>query len=242
MGLFDIFKSAPSSNAIANQVRRAKERYAQSDYRRMAMDKLLSWDTDEALEGILERFCVVVQSPHWDEEEKSWLVQEMVKRGEKVLPILRNFILEKNEVNHALLAYEQIVNSADKYGEILLAALAARPPSDHRSVQSKQEIIAALAELKTQSFDETLRPYLNDHSDDVQCAAINALASSGNEQTKSTLVDLLGSETHSARVLRCVASVISQKKFHVSEKNTLADVVKEDFRIEGGFLTPRHEK
>jgi len=199
MGLFDIFKSAPSSNAIANQVRRAKERYAQSDYRRMAMDKLLSWDTDEALEGILERFCVVVQSPHWDEEEKSWLVQEMVKRGEKVL-------------------------------------------SDHRSVQSKQEIIAALAELKTQSFDETLRPYLNDHSDDVQCAAINALASSGNEQTKSTLVDLLGSETHSARVLRCVASVISQKKFHVSEKNTLADVVKEDFRIEGGFLTPRHEK
>ena len=111
MGLFDIFKKTPNQSAIDKQVRKAKEQYAQSDYRRMAMDKLFKWDTDESLKGVLERFCVVVQSPHWDEEEKLWLVEEIVSRGDRMMPLLRTFILEKNEVNHALIACQKILNN-----------------------------------------------------------------------------------------------------------------------------------
>ena len=36
----------------------------------------------EALAAVLARFTVVVQSPHWDEEEKRWLVDELATRGE----------------------------------------------------------------------------------------------------------------------------------------------------------------
>ena len=81
MGIFGFFgKSAPSEKAIANQVQKAKEQYAKPEYRRVAMDKLLEWNTKASLKGLLGRFTVVVQSPHWDEEEKRWLVEEFVKK------------------------------------------------------------------------------------------------------------------------------------------------------------------
>ena len=72
MGLFDIFKSGPTSDSILGQIRKAKEVYAQPEYRRMAMEKLLKWGSEESLRGLLERFTVVEQSPHWDEDEKRW--------------------------------------------------------------------------------------------------------------------------------------------------------------------------
>lgn len=115
MGLLDIFSSKPSKDAILSQVQKAKEIYAQPEYRRMAMEKLLKWGDDESLAGLLERFCVVVQSPHWDEDEKRWLVEEFTRLGESVLPILREFVLKKNEVNYALQAYRAIVKDDKAY-------------------------------------------------------------------------------------------------------------------------------
>src|ERR1700687_618750 len=122
MALWDFFSNKPSSEAIAKQVQRAKEHYAQPDYRRVAMDQLLKWNTFESLRGILERFCVVVQSPHWDEEEKKWLSEQIVALGEQMKPILRRLLLEKNEVNPALQAYRKICNNDEAYTEMLVEA------------------------------------------------------------------------------------------------------------------------
>jgi hypothetical protein len=236
MGLFDIFKAKPSKDAILGQVRKAKEVYAQPEYRRMAMEKLLKWGDDESISGLLERFCVVVQSPHWDEDEKRWLVEELVKLGQPVLPLLREFILKKNEVNHALLAYRNIVNDDQAYQVFLIEALQARPPSDHRSVQGKQELIALLGEFTAASLADLLLPYLDDHSDDVQCAAIDALASSSDEAVKAKLISMLASEIHSARVLRKAARVVCDQKMSVGQNIKLSDAVLEDFKISSGYL------
>lgn len=235
MGLFDIFQSGPSEKAILSQVSKAKEIYAQPDYRRMAMDKLLKWATPESYQGLLERFSVVVQSPHWDEEEKRWLVEELIKIGDSILPILREFILKKNEVNHALLAYEKIAGPK-KYQELLKEALSARPPSDHRSVQAKQELISALGEQPGEDLKGLLLPYLNDHSDDVQCAAIDALAKINDEEVKDQMVKLLGNDEHSARVLRAAANVIASQGVAIAENTKLSEVVLEEFHIDKGHL------
>lgn len=235
MGLFDIFKSGPTKENILSQVSKAKEVYAQPDYRRMAMDKLFKWGTKESHQGLLERFTVVVQSPHWDEEEKRWLVEEFIKIGDSMLPILHEFILKKNEVNHALLAYQKIA-TPEQYQQMLVEALKARPPSDHRSVQAKQELIAALGENPVPELKNLLLPHLNDHSDDVQCAAITVLAKVMDQEVKERLVELLSSEVHSARVLRTVANVIVNQRIALGDNVKLSEVVKEDFRIESGHL------
>ncbi|HXW53093.1 MAG TPA: HEAT repeat domain-containing protein, partial [Myxococcota bacterium] len=182
------------------------------------------------------RFAVVVQSPHWDEDEKSWLTDEFVKMGDRAKPILREFILKRNEVNHALLAYRKIVANDEDYKALLKDALEVRPPSDHRSVQGKQELIAAISEFDHASYDDLILPYLHDHSDDVQCAAIAALATSPSEHVKTSLVELLKSEAHSARVLRSAADIVSKYKMNIPGDVNLSDVVKDDFTIESGHL------
>jgi|HubBroStandDraft_4_1064222.scaffolds.fasta_scaffold85381_2 hypothetical protein len=237
MGWFDFLtKKGPSSDAIAKQVQKAKEPYAQPDYRRVAMDQLLKWDTDESLRGILDRFCVVVQSPHWDEEEKHWLVEEMVTRGDKVMPILQRFILERNEVNYALLAIKRIAKDQKIYRDLLILALNHRPPSDHRSVQGKQEIIAAMMELNDPSLEPLILPHLEDHSDDVQCLAISALAQSHSSEVKARLIDIIKNEDHSARVMRTAASVIAAQKFELPEGFQIAPILTEDYKVENGLL------
>jgi HEAT repeat protein len=233
MGLFDIFNSKPSKAAVLSQVNKAKEIYAQPDYRRMAMDKLLKWATPESYQGLIERFSVVVQSPHWDEEEKRWLTEELVKIGDEVLPILREFILKKNEVNHALLAYRKI--APEKFEDMLVEALKVRPPSDHRSVLAKQELIFALGEFNRPDLKALILPYLDDHSDDVQCAAITVLSKVTDQEIKEKLVKLLQNDEHSPRVLRTAAQVIESQKIPVGDIK-LSEAVSEGFRIDSGYL------
>ncbi len=236
MGLLDFFKKGPNPEAIASQMRKAKEHYGQPEYRRMAMDKLLEWDTDESLKALLERWTAVVQSPHWDEEEKRWLVDEMVKRGERVIPILREFVLEKNEVNYAILTLRKLISDDQTYSKILVEALQKRSPSDHRSVQAKREIIAALSDLKTMNFEALFVPYLEDHSDDVQALAIESLAQTREPSIVNKMLALLTSEEHSARVSRLAAKIIAEHKIPVATE-TLSEAVREEFTIKDGFLT-----
>lgn len=237
MGLFDFFKKSPSENAILSQVRKAKEPYAQPDYRRMAMDKLLNWDTNESLKGILERFTVVIQSPHWDEEEKRWLVEELVKKGERMVPILREFLLKKNEVNHAILALKQLIKNPKEVEKLLVEALEKRPPSDHRSIQAKRELIAALSELNENQLDNIIAPYIEDHSDDVQCEAIIALAKTQSDAIKQQIAKLLTSDIHSARVLRTAAQVILDTKTPLEDTMELTEVLQEEYAIKDNLLT-----
>ena len=237
MGWFDFLtKKGPSSDAIAKQVQKAKEPYAQPDYRRMAMDQLLKWDTEQSLRGIMERFCVVVQSPHWDEEEKHWLVDELVARGDKTLPILKKFILERNEVNYALQAMERITKEKSAYRDILVEALKHRPPADHRSVQGKQEIIAAMMELNDESLEDLILPHLNDHSDDVQCLAISAVIKSHRPEVRDSLLKIIASEDHSARVMRTAAALICENKYELPDTLVLAPILAEDYKVEKNLL------
>lgn len=236
MGLLDFFKKGPSPDAIASQMRKAKEHYGQPEYRRMAMDKLLEWDTDESLKALLERWTAVVQSPHWDEEEKRWLVDEMVKKGERMIPILRDFLFEKNEVNHAIITLRRLVSDDQSYGKILIEALEKRAPNDHRSVQAKREIIAAIGDLNNKDLDTLFVPYLEDHSDDVQALVLESLSRTKDASIHEKMLKLLSSEEHSARVSRLAAKIVAEQKIPVAE-GELSEAVREEFVIKDGFLT-----
>lgn len=236
MGLFDFFSSKPSEKAILNQVNKAKERYAQPDYRRAAMDKLLKWNTPESIAGLLERFTVVVQSPHWDEEEKNWLAEELIAQGKDVEKVVSEFILKKDEITQCLAVIKSILNDDKQYTNLLLEALNKRPPSDYRLVRSKKELIAALIDLNVNGLDEVIIPYLEDHSDDVQCAAIDYLIKSEREETRQKLMQLLENNLHSARVLRTLAKLFSDMQLPLKKEIVLADAVKEEFTIKTGLL------
>lgn len=244
MGLLDsIFGDKPNTKNIEKLVLRVKERYAQPEYRREAMDKLLAWGTPESYAALLGRFTVVVQSPHWDEEEKRWLVDELATRGEPARTALKLFLTRDDHVAFAAKALRQLSPSVDVWIDDLVAVLQARAPGDHRTTQGKAELINTLVDAKAQSAVKVIVHYLADHADDVQMATLDGLDklfAAANDDDKATVSEALRAmivdDGRSARVLRQAAAVMANHQMTVDPAKPLAPAVAEDFIVKDGVL------
>jgi hypothetical protein len=243
MGLLDsIFGGdKPTQKNIDKLVLRLKERYAQPEYRREAMERLIGWGTPEALIGVLARFTVVAQSPHWDEEEKRWLVDEMARLGDPARTALRAFLAKENHIAFAAKALARL-DSKDEYVMDLGAALKARPPEDYRSTHGKAELVACLTETGDPRVVEMLLPYLDDHGDDVRCAVVDALeklwpqVGAQKEQVEKLLQNVIGDDARSARVLRHTAAAMFRLQVPIDVTRPLAPPVAEDYVVKEGKL------
>ena len=246
MGLLEnLFGSdKPTQKNIDKLVVRVKERYAQPEYRREAMDKLLAMATPEAITGVLARFTVVAQSPHWDEEEKRWLVDQLATLGDPARVALLAFLKKADHIAFAAKAL-QLLDKPEQYVADLAEVLAARPPEDHRSTQGKGELVAALADTNDARARDAIVPYLDDHSDDVRCHAVDALerlwALPGDKlAAEDKLKAAIGDDGRSARVLRHTAAAMQRLGVGVDPTRALAPAVAEDFLVKDGKLAPAH--
>ena len=116
----------------------------------------------------------MVQSPHWDEVEKKWLVETLVENGEPAREALIRFINKENQVTFACRALARMC-SPNELVDHILGALSNRSPEDIRTEQGKKELIHVLDENPDPRNAGAILPFLNDHSDDVQCAAIDVV-------------------------------------------------------------------
>jgi hypothetical protein len=234
----------PSQKNIDKLTVKVKERYAQPEYRREAMEQLLKWATPEALKGVLARFTVVVQSPHWDEEEKRWLVDELVRIGEPARAAIVDFLGKADHIAFAARALQRMVKH-EEYVQDLVTALRARPPEDHRSTHGKAELVAALAETSDARVVEAILPYVDDHGDDVQCAVVDALEklwpkSTQPDMATQKLQGVLIDDARSARVLRHTAAAFNRLGLSIDATKPLAPAVAEDYVVKEGKLSPAH--
>ncbi len=234
LGLFG--EKKPTQKMIEKQITKIKERYSQSEYRKMAMEKLLEWNTKESIEAVLKRFEVVVQSPHWDEDEKRWLLAELIKKGDIAKNALIPFLGSSNEVTHAISVLDKLCKDKDELTTLLLAALAKRPPEDHRLIQGKKELVVALGECGSANTIETLLPYLDDHSDDIQCTVVDIFLEKNNPKTYPALAQVVSQNTRSARVLRHAAQVVHKLEIPIEDGIALAPVIGEDYVVSGNRL------
>jgi hypothetical protein len=233
LGLFGGNK--PTQKNIDKQVNKVKERFAQSDFRRVAMDKLLDWGTAEAYDGLLKRFTIVVQSPHWDEEEKKWLVETLVSHGDVAKQALVRFITTENQVTFACRALARMSTGDDLVAHIL-AALASRSPEDIRTEQGKKELIHVLDENPDPRVEQGVIPFLSDHSDDVQCAAIDVVKNHKLALGYAPLQKLLYDDLSSARVQRYAASAVHVLELDIDITQALMPAVVEDYLVKDGKL------
>jgi hypothetical protein len=87
MGLLDIFsKEKREERARAGNIQRAINKYSQSGDRYKAMEALASEGSDEALYGLMRRFGMMYDKSIEDEQEKEWVFDTLVSKGERPCP------------------------------------------------------------------------------------------------------------------------------------------------------------
>ena len=245
MGFLDAIFGGDKSNqkSIEKLTLRVKERYAQPEYRREAMDKLLAMGTPEAYAAVLKRFSVVVQSPHWDEEEKRWLCDELATRGEPARQAVKTFLAHEDHVAFAAKTLSKLSATPAAYVADLVEALTARTPDDHRTTQGKAELINALRDGGDGSVVSTVVAYVDDHADDVQLTAwdccehhYDAADDDAKAKVAAVAKAVVVDDVRSARVLRHVAGVMERKALPVDPSKPLPAPVAEDFVVKDGTL------
>ncbi len=238
MGLLDMLGiGGTPERQIERHLKKLKQVYAQSDYRRGAAEALLSMGTPEAYFALCKRFSVVCNSAYWDEEEKHWLVDTFVEIGAPGVDALKRFVNEVDHVNFPIRALERLLNAADMTA-FLIDTLQSRSTEDYRRDRGKLEIIDHIGQRDPDAeLLDAILPYLHDHSDDVICKTIEVLEDWQHQDVGPPFFELMYKDTMSARVQRRAAQAIVTLGFESAEDLAeLPEAVAEDYLVEGRAL------
>ena len=246
MGLMSLFGRGPlSDKKIAKVAKLAANPFAQPEVRMREMQRLIEDGSDASLRGVLRRFAANAQGHIADEDEKKWLEDALVRRGEEALPALRDYINSEEKLTYALAAFRRIAGD-DAATDFLLGVLQHYGPDDHRSGEAKLQIILQLGEYGGDaSILPILSPFLNDHSDEVRWSILELLerATTGGtfppEQQSAyaaELLQLVTSEEVGPRIARRAADILCRLEWSLKESPAeLAAVLGDEY-----FLDKKH--
>jgi hypothetical protein len=191
VGLKELFGGGTAKSKIDKHVKVITNPYTQSVDRYAAMEKLLADGSDEALVGLMKRFTVVATKSIEDEEEKGWVYRQLSGLGAKVLPALKQFCLESENVAWALRILEDVASESQEW-EVLDAMLERHPPEYARDPKTKLQILTHVAEIDDPHVVDTLMKYLEDPDEGVRFFAVEQLVDIAEERAKAPLVARLG--------------------------------------------------
>lgn len=232
MGLLD-FLGGGEQKKVASLVKKVKQVYAQPEVRQEAMENLFKVGTPDAFKGVVQRFTYVCQSLHYDDQEKRWLVDELVRTGKPCIQPLKDFISNDDNLNFAVRALERMIPEAEAL-ETLLGALKARMPDDYRRTAGKLELIDHLGTRPASpEIWDTVKPYLEDHSDDVRNKVLEVVEGWKYVEAAPAVARLLADDTLSARVHRQTARCLCSLAVKLTPAPVLPPAAAEDYTVDG---------
>ena len=204
MGLFDIFsKEKREERARAGNIKGALNKYAQSGDRYRAMEGLATEGSDESLYGLLRRFGMMYDKSIEDEQEKEWVFDTLVSKGEATLPAVERYLISADSVSWPLRVLQKIAPSKDAEVDLVAKILARHEPGYERDPTKKIQLIRHLGLLKHAKAPDVVAPYLEDMDEGVRFATIEALLACKNEEVaREKLLELFVSDKEESLRLR----------------------------------------
>jgi hypothetical protein len=232
-GLFGGDKG-PTPKKIQAQVSILETRHGEPARRYQAMEKLLEWGTEEAIDGLLVRYTVTAEKETSDEDEKTWLADKLVDLGaERVVPALERHLRRHEAVGWPLRILQRMV-SADEAARSVVQILDDLDIHFDRHPQRKVELIHALVDhAADDAIARAVAPFLDDTDDTVRIAAGELLARTGSPEHLSLLVDAFIASGDRPRVQ--VELIQRMAEQGVAVKGRKAEV--EPYLPEGYYLT-----
>jgi hypothetical protein len=204
MGLFDIFsKQKREARALTGNIQRTLNKYSQSGDRYRAMEALATDGSDEATYGLMRRFGMMYDKSIEDEQEKEWVFDTLVSKGESSLPAVKRYLISADSVSWPLRVLQKIAPSKDTELEIIAEVLARHEPGYERDPTKKIQLIRHLGLMKHPKATALVLPYLSDMDEGVRFATIEALLALKNEEAaRDKLLELFVSDSEESLRLR----------------------------------------
>jgi hypothetical protein len=241
VGIRDFFSSeGRSKSRIARHVKTVTNPYTQSGDRYSAMESLLADGSEEAWVGLLKRFTISSIKSIEDEEEKGWAYRKLGALGKPLLPALRRFCLEHDQIAWALRILEDVANAEEEW-EVLQALLANHPPGYERDPSKKIQLLTHLFEIDDDRIVPILASYLADSDESVRYFAADSLVNIGEAScTQPLLEHLLAGKEDSLRLRTRIFDGFAQHGWDVSEHvKSLAPLLGNEHLLRDGRVVKR---
>jgi len=242
-----VFGLFSKEKALQKTIEKATNKLAQQPDRWAALEKLKDDGSEDALVGLCKRFSITSMKGVEDEQEKLWVVDALIGKGESVLPAVVRYMKSAEQLGFPLRVLEGIA-SRDKVLEVVDQLFESEPPGYVRMPDRRIDLLRWFAEWKPATDDEMvsrLTPYVTDFDENVRFAAIDGLANRDPEKIAKPLIDaLIRPEEESGRIKRAIVEVLASHKVPLGDRaaavqSVLTGPVGDDFKVDAGVIVKK---
>lgn len=207
------------------------ERYAQSEARMEAAEKLRSIGTPQAIHSLARRFSATSENLGIDQDEKQHVRNMLVAFGDAAVEPVIRYIRSYDRVTWAIQVLEEL-QPVDVLVKFLFEALHEGDPVYIRGEKATQ-IIKALESMEDPSIVEGVIPCLESPDDTVRIAAIECLEKKADESAREPLLEaLVNPDEDSARVRTRIAEALLKLGWDVKGfRKKVEENLPEGFRV-----------
>jgi HEAT repeat protein len=241
-----VFGFFSKDRALKRAMEKVGNKLVQSPDRYAAMEKLREHGTDDALYALCRRFSLNSLKMVEDLEEKQWVVEVLVAKGETAVPALRRYMKSSPHVAYPLRILGHLTDKA-LILEVIDEVLSDEEPGYTRDPEKRIEVIKWLSEWEVGTSDEIATrviPYLEDFDETVRFAAIEALSNHMTPAAVEALIAaMLRPEEESRRLKGRIATALADTgvdlKTHKEAVSALLGDALSDFKLHRDKLVPK---
>jgi len=184
------------------------QRYAQSEARMEAADKLKAIGTAEAIYALARRFSATTENLGIDQDEKRQVREALADFGDKAIEPLRRYIRNYDAVTWAIDCLRKL-EPPERLVSFLIEQLHQGDPVHIRAEKATQ-ILHALQTLPEPNVVPGVLPCLESADDTVRFAAVDCLEAQADERARDALLEALVNEADSVRVRTRIAEALER--------------------------------
>jgi hypothetical protein len=241
-----VFGLFSKEKSLEKTIAKATNKLAQQVDRWGALESLKKDGTDEAIYGLCKRFGVTSMKGIEDEQEKDWVVDTLVAKGKVVLPSLRRYMKNAEQLAFPLRVLERVA-TREEILEVVDELFRSEPPGYVRMPERRIDLVHFFAEWKGATDDEVISrvtPYIADFDENSRFAAIDGLANKDPAKIAPPLIKgLLRTDEESGRIKRTIVEVLEKSKAPLGDQaDAVAAVLAgggplaHDFKVAGGIV------
>ena len=207
------------------------ERYAQSEARMEAADKLKAIGSPQAIYSLARRFSATTENLGVDQDEKRHIRDMLVGFGQKAIEPLQLYLRRHNQVTWAIDALSAL-RPDEEVARFLIEILQEGDPVHIRGDKASQ-LIKALEDMKVDGVVEGVIPCLRSPDDTVRFAAVECLEAYGDERAREPFLEaLVNADEDSVRVQMRIAEALERLGWEVKGfRKKVETVLPEPYRV-----------
>lgn len=211
------------------------------DTRVHAAQTLAGIGTEEAIYCLLQRFTVTIGGGIPDEDEKSYVYDQIVGFADRAIPAIVRFLKDKEFAAKPIMLLE-VLASPERNIDLLLDVVSTFDVFYSKFPDKKIQVFKRIAQFQDPRIISAISPFLEDDDDDVRIAVIGAIAAQNNEEaTREMLLELIVQSAERPRVRLAACDVLASSGWKVKGyRKRIADVLPDRFYLDAkGHILPK---